>query len=255
MRPEKRREVILARARAVGRVDVVPLSDELEVTTDTVRRDLQALESHGLLRRTQGGAYPVETTAYESSMDRRSQTNVPMKRRIAAEAVAWLQDAESVFVDEGFTPLLIAEELLRLERPLVIVTASVPVISLVSENPQVTPMLLGGQVRGRTMGAVGPWTTRTLERLVIDVAYLGANGVSADYGMTTPDPAVAAVKAQAVASSRRRVFIGTHTKFGVSSFHKFADVRDFEVLVTDSALSSAEADRYAANGGPKVVRV
>mgnify|MGYP003298578672 CR=1 FL=1 len=113
--------------------------------------------------------------------------------------------------------------------------------------------LLGGRLRGLTMATVDHWATRMLKELVIDLAYLGANGISREHGLTTPDPAVAAVKAQVVASSRRRIFVGVHTKFGVSSFCRFADVPDFEALVTDSGVSSADAHRYSVLG-PHVVR-
>jgi DeoR family transcriptional regulator, fructose operon transcriptional repressor len=253
MQPEQRQQLILARARLAGRVGVTALADELQVAAETVRRDLRILESQGLLRRTYGGGYPVETVTFESGVEYRSHNDVPQKRRIASKAVSFLGEAETVFVDEGFTPQLIAEELTRIGRPLHVVTASLLAASVLARSSSITVELAGGLVRGRTMGSVGPWTTELLGRLVIDVAYVGANGVSREHGMTTPDPVVGAVKAQAIASSRRRVFVGTHRKFGISSFHRFAELAEFELLVTDCALSAAEAKRYAALG-PRVVR-
>jgi DeoR/GlpR family transcriptional regulator of sugar metabolism len=92
-----------------------------------------------------------------------------------------------------------------------------------------------------------------LGELVIDLAYLGANGISREHGLTTPDPAVAAVKGQVMARARRKVFVGLHIKFGVASFCRFADVSDFEALVTDTGLSPGEAHRYAVLG-PHVIR-
>ena len=67
-------------------------------------------------------------------------------------------------------------------------------------------------------------SARKAGEMVIDLAYIGANGISREHGLTTPDPAVGAVKAKAVAVSRRRVFAGVHTKFGVSSFSRFAGI-------------------------------
>jgi DeoR family fructose operon transcriptional repressor len=92
-----------------------------------------------------------------------------------------------------------------------------------------------------------------LRDLVIDLAFLGANGISRDHGLTTPDPAVAAVKSEVVARSRRRIFVGLHTKFGAASFCRFADIEDFELLVTDTGLSPSEARRFSVLG-PQVVR-
>lgn len=115
-------------------------------------------------------------------------------------------------------------------------------------------LLLGGRVRGSTMATVDHWATRMLAGFVIDLAYVGANGISRQYGLTTPDPAVCEVKSQVMCSARRRVFAGVHTKFGAVSFCRFADVGDFETVITDTGLSSAEAQRYSLLG-PNVIRV
>ena len=103
------------------------------------------------------------------------------------------------------------------------------------------------------MATVDHWATQMLDDLVIDLAFLGSNGISREHGLTTPDPAVAAVKRLVVQRSRRRVFVGLAKKFGVSSFCRFADILDFECLVSDTGLSVREAQRYAALG-PQVVR-
>ena len=76
-----------------------------------------------------------------------------------------------------------------------------------------------------------------LAGFVIDLAFVGANGISREHGLTTPDPAVADVKAQAIRAARRRVFAGVHTKFGVRSFCRFAEIADFESLVTDTGIA------------------
>jgi DeoR family transcriptional regulator, fructose operon transcriptional repressor len=123
MNADERQHQIVASARRHGEVDVTKLSAELSVSTETVRRDLRLLEKHGLLRRTHGGAYPVETAKFETDLAIRTTRAVPEKRRIAAAAVALIGDAETIFIDEGFTPQLIAEAL-PTDRPLTLVTAS-----------------------------------------------------------------------------------------------------------------------------------
>lgn len=100
---ERQREIVRA-ARRTGAVDVAELAVELGVAKETVRRDLRALEDHGLVRRTHGGAYPVESAGFETTLAFRATSHVPEKRRIAAAAAELLGDAETVFVDEGFTP-------------------------------------------------------------------------------------------------------------------------------------------------------
>ncbi|GIH17094.1 DeoR/GlpR family DNA-binding transcription regulator [Rugosimonospora africana] len=253
MQAEARQHRILACARTEGGVDVGKLAGELGVAPETVRRDLRVLERHGLIHRTHGGAYPVETARFETTLATRTTRRVPEKRRIAAAAVELLGDAETIFIDEGFTPQLIAE-VLPTNRPLTVVTASLPTAAALATADSVTVLLLGGRVRGRTLATVDHWATRMLSGFVLDLAFIGANGISRERGLTTPDPAVADVKARVVEVAHRRVFVGVHTKFGVSSFCRFAEVNDLETIVTDTALPATEAHRYSLLG-PQVIRV
>ncbi|WBB67977.1 DeoR/GlpR family DNA-binding transcription regulator [Micromonospora sp. WMMD812] len=253
MNSAERRQRILALARDQGSVDVQKLAVDLAVAPETVRRDLHRLEQQGLVRRTHGGAYPVETARFETTLDTRTTRLVTEKRRIAAAAAQLLGDAESVFIDEGYTPQLIAEAL-PAERALTVVTASLDTAAMLASSSATTVLLLGGRVRSRTRATVDHWATEMLAGFVIDLAFVGANGISREHGLTTPDPAVAAVKAQVVAVSRRVVFAGVHTKFGASSFCRFADVSDVDAIVTDAALPASEAHRYSLLG-PVVQRV
>jgi DeoR/GlpR family transcriptional regulator of sugar metabolism len=253
MLAEERQHQILAVARAEGSVDVGKLAVKLSTSPETIRRDLRLLEQRGLVRRKHGGAYPVETARFETSLAMRTTRRVPEKRRIAAAAVGLLGDAETIFIDEGFTPQLIAEAL-PTDRVLTVVTTSLTTAAVLAESSLFTVLLLGGRVRGRTLATVDHWATRMLAGFVIDLAFVGANGISREHGLTTPDPAVADVKAQAVRVSRRRVFTGVHTKFGASSFCCFAEVADLETIITDTTLPATEAHRYSLLG-PQVIRV
>ncbi len=251
---EERRRLILDHARGTGHIEVTEVALRLDVAAETVRRDLKVLEEHGLVRRIHGGAYPVEGAGFESNMDHRSGHRVPEKRRIAMAAMESLGDAETVYLDEGFTPQLVAEELLKLNRPLTVVTSSLTAAGILAGTDAMSVILLGGRVRGRTLATSDHWTIGMLSDLVVDLAILGTNGISRDRGLTTPVPAVSAVKQKVVQISRRRLFVGVHTKFGINSFCRFADVSDFETLVTDTGMSAHEAHRYSALG-PTVMRV
>lgn len=251
---DARRAAILAQARAEGSVWVAELASALQVATETVRRDLRALVDAGLLRRTHGGAKPVEGAGFETALAHRATSMLPEKQRIAAAVLAELGNAESVYIDEGFTPDLVALGLGSISRPLAVVTSSLSAAQHVAEFGQHTVYVLGGRVRARTLASVDEWALRMLRELTLDVAVLGANGVSHEQGLTTPDPVVAAVKRAAVAASRRRIFAGIHTKFGVRSFAHFAHISDLELMVTDTGLSAGQAQRLTAHG-PRVIRV
>lgn len=249
---ETRQSRIVEFARTRGRVDVISLAEELSVATETIRRDLKVLSGRRLLKRVHGGAIPLETAAFESGVEYRSQVDLAQKHRIAAGAVDLLHGAETVYLDEGFTPRLVAERIA--DRELTVVTSSLLVAEALAHSATVTVLLLGGRMRGRTLATVDHWAVDMLRSLVIDVAYLGTNGITRENGLTTPDPAVAAVKQTAVRSARRRVLLAAHSKFGVTSFCRFAEVTDFETIVTGTELAAAEARTYEALGVP-VIRI
>jgi len=251
---DERRRQILERVRGAGRMGVTEIAEQLDVSLETVRSDFKTLEEHGLIRRTHGGAYPVDGAAFETSVSRSSEYLFAEKRRIAAAAAGVLGDAATVYVDEGLTPGLVADELIRLEQQLTVVTSSLSVAGTLAPVKSISVILLGGRVRGASLATVDHWAVDMLSDLVLYLAILGTNGISMDRGLTTPDPAVSAVKHKVVQVSRRCVLIAVHTKFGVNSFCRFAEVADFETLVTDVGLSTHDAHRYTALG-PSVIRV
>lgn len=253
---EERHRAILTRAREDGKVQVSRLATDLDVAPETVRRDLRRLADRGLLQRVHGGAAPVESAGYESDIPCRTRSMTAEKQRIAVSAAALLEGASSVYVDEGITPRLVAKQIalgLSETTRLTIVTPSLLVAEAVANTFNITVLLLGGRVRGLSLATVDHWATRMLAGLVIDLAYLSTSGVSLAHGLTTSDPAVADLKNVVVTRARRRICVGVHNKFGVSSFSRFADIVDFEALVTDTGLSTVQAARYAALG-PRVVR-
>ncbi len=252
MDSDSRQSRIVEFARTRGRVEVAALAGELDVATETIRRDLKLLAGRRLLKRVHGGAVPLETAAFESGVEYRSQVDLAQKHRIAAGAADLLHGAETVYLDEGFTPRLIAERLV--DQDLTVVTSSLLAAEALAHSRSVTVLLLGGRMRGRTLATVDHWAVDMLSSLVIDVAYLGTNGISLEYGLTTPDPAVAAVKSTAVRVARRPILVAAHSKFGESSFCRFAEVGDFEAIVTGSELGALEARRYEVLG-PSVIRV
>lgn len=251
MDSDTRQGRIVEFARTRGRVEVLSLADEFDVAAETIRRDLKVLAGRRLLKRVHGGAVPLETAAFESTVEYRSQVDLAEKHRMAAGAVQLLHGAETVYLDEGFTPRLIAERLA--DHELTVVTSSLLAAEALANSATVTVLLLGGRMRGRTLATVDHWATGMLAGLVIDVAFLGTNGISVEHGLTTPDPAVAAVKQTAVKVARRRILVAAHSKFGADSFCRFAEVADFETIVTGSELSVTDAERYEALG-PAVVR-
>ncbi|MDP3893298.1 DeoR/GlpR family DNA-binding transcription regulator [Nocardioides sp.] len=251
MDSDTRQSQILEFARTRGRVTVTSLSSELGVATETIRRDLRTLADRRLVKRVHGGAIPLESAAFESGLDYRSRVDLAQKRRIAAAAAGLRHGAETIYLDEGYSPRLIAEKLTDCE--VTVVTASLLAAEVFADSETATVILLGGRMRGRTLATVDHWALDMLRELTIDLAFLGTNGITAEHGLTTPDPAVAAVKHEAIVRSRRRVLVAADSKFGMVGFCRFGEVSDFETIVTGTELSEAEAERFEALG-PSVIR-
>ncbi|SIO85492.1 DeoR/GlpR family DNA-binding transcription regulator [Nocardiopsis sp. JB363] len=247
MYAEERQKVILERARRDGRVDVTGLASEFDVTYETIRRDLTALERHGVLRRVHGGAIPVERLGFEPALNVRDSVMTEEKERIAKAALAELPEEGAVLLDAGSTTGRMAEQL-PTDRELIVVTNSLSIALTLTTRPNINLMLLGGRLRNRTQASVDAWALRSLAESYVDVAFMASNGVSVERGLTTPDPAEAEVKRAMIASARRAVLLADHTKVGNDHFARFANVEDLDLIVTDNGLADGLADELESAG-------
>lgn len=252
----ERHQTILDAARDAGRVEVTALADLLDVTPETIRRDLTVLERRGVLRRVHGGAIPVERLGAELAVPERQDVAGPEKDRIARAALAELPDGGTLLLDAGTTTARLAE-LLPTDRELVVVTHALPIAQVIAQamatRPNVTLHVVGGTVRGRTLAAVGVWAERALAEVFADVCFLGTNALTVEHGLTTPDLAEAAVKRCLISSARRTVVLADHTKFGRDDFAHVADLEAVDTVITDSATDPEILGDVEA-AGPRVVR-
>lgn len=248
----ERHRFMIERARDAGRVDVSALAAELAVTTETVRRDLTVLERQGVLRRVHGGAIPVERLSFEPGVAARGAVSRSEKERIAKAALTELPGEGAVLLDAGTTTARLAD-LLPPDRELTVVTNALPIAMTLSARANLTVIMIGGRVRGRTLAAVDAWALRALADTYVDVAFLGTNGLSVARGLSTPDPNEAAVKAAMVTAARRTVVLADSSKVGVDCFARFARLDQVDAVITDDGLDPANAEAVAA-AGPRVVR-
>ncbi|MFN8099476.1 MAG: DeoR/GlpR family DNA-binding transcription regulator [Dermatophilaceae bacterium] len=247
----ERQQRIMAQARQAGRVEVITLAEELGVATETIRRDLTALEQRGTLRRVHGGAIPVERLELEPTLATRATRLTDEKRRIAARALDHLPREGTVLLDAGSTTQAIVE-MLPPDADLTIVTNSIAAAAVLTSHPGVQLFLIGGRVRGVTGASVGAWATDALADLVVDLAVMGTNGFSVARGLTTPDQSESLVKKAMVAAARRTVVVSDSTKAGDDHMHRFAAFADIDVLITDANLDDGVASEIRS-AGPEVV--
>ncbi|MGC9382190.1 DeoR/GlpR family DNA-binding transcription regulator [Streptomyces sp. MH13] len=249
--PERQQE-ILRLARDGGRVDVMSLAEEFQVTAETIRRDLKALDRAGLLRRVHGGAIPADRLGFEPDLAERESTAADEKDRIAKAALAELPAEGTMILDAGSTVARMAAALPP-ESSLTVVTHSLPVAARLADHPGIQLHLVGGRVRHRTRAAVDAWALRAYGEIRADVLLVAANGFSLEHGLTTPDLAEAAVKRAAVAAARRVVLLADSSKHGQEHFARFGALSDVDLLITDSGMSPEDAAAIE-RAGTEVVR-
>ena len=248
---EERHQEIVRRARAAGRVDVATLAEQLDVTPETVRRDLTVLERAGLVRRVHGGAIVIERLGLEPGLTARNAVLTAEKERIAKLALAELPQFGAILIDAGTTTRRLVEAL-PADVELTVVVNSPELATILARRANVTVMMLGGRVRSRTLAVVDDWATGLLSRVHVDVAFMGTNGISIEHGLTTPDPSEAVVKRAMIKAARRVVVLGDHTKIGNNYFATFGDLAEVDVIVTDTGADSELVDELT-EAGPRVV--
>jgi len=238
---EERQLYIAELARKEGRVDAAALAERLKVSTETIRRDLTILERRGLVRRTHGGAIPVQRLGFDPALGMRTSVMVEEKERIGKAAVDYLPAEGSILLDAGTTTAALAEHIPG-DRRLTVLTNSPPIALSLVNRPDVSLFMLGGALRPRSLSIVGPWANRSLADVCVDVAFLGTNGLSVERGLTTTDQTEAMTKQAMISAARQVVVLCDHSKIGVDDFFHVAPLADVDVVITDDGLDADLAD-------------
>ena len=241
MYAEERQQAIADLVAEKGRLSVNALAAEYAVTTETVRRDLSALERAGILRRVHGGAVPASAlSGLEPKVGERDLAHADEKDRIARRAVSLLPPTGgSVLLDAGTTTARLAMMIPR-DLQLTVVTNAVPIAARLAGSPNVSLHLLPGRVRSTTHAAVGEDTVNAIDQLRPEVACVCTNGLSCGHGLSTPDYEEAAAKRAMVRSSHKVVALVDSSKIGQELTVRFADLADVDVVVTDAGISGSD---------------
>ena len=254
MYAEERHEAIAGLVRSHGRISVSEVASTFGVTTETVRRDLAALERAGLLRRVHGGAVPTSSLALaEQALDARDVANAAQKDRIARAALDLVPGSGgTVLLDAGTTTGRLAA-LLPTDRDLLVITHAVPLAARLAGCPGIALQVVGGSVRGSTQAAVGVETVAALSELRSDVVFVGTNALMPGHGLSTPNTEEAAVKRALVRAGRQVVVLTDSSKIGEENLVRFAELSDVDVLVTDDGIRPADRAAVEADGVEVVI--
>lgn len=243
----ERQQRIMGKLKDRGRVSVADLAREFDTSHETIRRDLAALEDSGGLRRVHGGAVDAaRASAPEPPMAARAAIRIEEKRRIARAALAHVPTSGSVLLESASTSLMLAQAL-----PDGLTTTFITnglEIALYLASRSFETVVIGGRVRNRSLAMLDDWVHPALDGLHVDVAILGTLGFTVEAGLTTPDTADAVIKSRCLRVAERNILLAESAKFGVVALCRYAELSDFDVLVTDTGLSPTCADEIRAAG-------
>jgi DeoR/GlpR family transcriptional regulator of sugar metabolism len=243
-----RRQQILHLLEENGSLDVGDLADRFAVTVVTIRKDLDELEREGLLQRTFGGAVFTHRSRFNRSFLERVRQHQREKRAIAAAALEYIKDGDTIILDAGSTTLVLAQLLKQQTRSAFIITCSVPVaIELSSAGYDI--LLLGGMVRNKSLALLGRETLAMLDRYRADKAFLGSSGFTVEKGHTTPNPDDAQIKEAIMKVSKEIYVLVDSSKYGDQCLTRFAHLRDVDLTITDSHLPKSKIKAIEAAGG------
>lgn len=237
----ERQQLLAERLQHDGRLAVLDLAEELEVSSETIRRDLAVLEREGVAQRVHGGAVATRAlTILVPNLAQREVVHAEQKRRIAREAARLLPDAGGSIVLDAGTTVNELVDAFPLDRSLTVITHAIPAAAKLIAMPSITLHLLGGRVSDATAAAMGQSTVDALSGLRADVCFLATSAASTAHGLSTPDPDEAAVKRALVRSAHTVVAVFDSSKFSVDHVFSFATYDDLDVVITDTDATDAD---------------
>jgi DeoR/GlpR family transcriptional regulator of sugar metabolism len=242
---DERRSLILDRLRTHGRVLAADLTAELEVSSDTIRRDLRELDDAGLLRRVHGGALPRHGDA--SPFATRARRAPEAKASIARRAAARVHDGQVVILDGGTTTLELARAL-RNDLRASVITTSPPIALALAEHPGLEITVVGGTLRRNALVTVGAAAIEALRLVRADVVFLGVCGLHPEIGVTTEDLEERHVKAAMIDGAAEVVALADHDKLGTAMPIVVAPLSAVTHLVTDAEVDDDALAPYRALG-------
>jgi DeoR family transcriptional regulator, aga operon transcriptional repressor len=235
-----------------GKITVQELADRLNVSVATVRRDLTELQRAGGLRRTYGGAIPVEPLLYEpfkhdSTFQEQIERYAEEKRRIGVAAAELIQDGQMVAFTAGTTTTQVARSIL-VDRTVTIVTNTVNVAMELSGRPNISVIVTGGKLHGGWFSLVGPQAIHAVEQMVFDVLFIGVDALDVERGLMTHYLEEAALNSAMIRQARQKVVTTDHSKFGKAAHYVFGTLSDVDLIVTDTGAPESVIEVYEARG-------
>lgn len=240
MLPEQRRQRILELVKEAGGANLAVLAKELGISEATARRDLAALEEHGRVKRTHGGAVLPGLSQREDSFQYRLGEAVAAKKRLARAALDLVGEVEAVFVDSSTTAYYAAQRMVGTLWRGTFLTNLVPVMDLFgsAESPDLSLIGMGGAFSPLSLSFVGPCAIRTIQAYLADRAFLSVWGISPKGYLTDANPLEAEVKRAMIQQAAEPVLLVDGRKFERRGLSVIAHVSEVSLVLTAEASLS-----------------
>ena len=220
-----RHHLIISKLAANEHIGIDALVEELQVSRETIRRDIITLEAEGKLRRLHGGVARVDASA-EPPFEARLKVNAAAKRKIGLAAARLVEPGMLVAIDAGTTTLAFADAIV-----------GIPDVSVVTARPHADVVLLGGRIGNHVPGTFGELTVAEIRRFSPDMGVFSPVALSAQQGATDFHLVEAEFANAMIACSKRTVVLADHTKLDEVSRVRICDCNQIDVLVTDKGAS------------------
>jgi DeoR/GlpR family transcriptional regulator of sugar metabolism len=243
----ERRRLIGESIRTRGVVSVAEMASSLGTTEITLRRDLRRMAREGLLVRTHGGAVLAAALGHEPSYSEKQRQAGPEKAAIAHAALALIRPGDSILLGPGTTTHALARLLVN-QPELTVVTNSLLVAQALMEAPHVEVILTGGTLRRSIHALVGPAAEEAVRSLRASQVFMSGNGFSAERGLSTPSPLVAATDRALANAAQQVVVLADHTKIGQETMCQTVPAQRVHTLITDSKASARELEAIREAG-------
>src|SRR5580693_4171692 len=245
MLAETRRKYLLDLVTRQGYATLDELVKVLGVSESTIRRDLEALDLSGSIKRTHGGAVYSGEVRSMPAFDERTETEAAAKRAIGHAAAALLEDGDTVLLDGGTTTLEVARALIG--RRMQVVTNSLPIAQLLASSQQTDLILIGGYIYPRTGVALGPLAIATMQSIRVRTAILGAGGVVAE-GIYNSNSLLVDTERQMMSCGQEIMIVADHGKFGRLALARLCGLEQVQSIVVDSGLGDEHRSMLDAAG-------
>lgn len=229
----ERRNAILSKLNLDGKVIVSQLSNEFNVTEETIRRDLEKLDKEGLVKKTYGGALLVQNFSTDLPHNVRKRANVESKQIIAEKISSLFHDGDCIMIDASSTALSILKYIKNLKN-ITLITNSVEALIELSDKDDWTVFSTGGKLKRGSLSLVGPSAEKTIRAFHVDYAICSSKGIDIARGITDSNEKDSEMKQAIFDSAETKILVIDSSKFDKISLIKVCDVTDVDIIATDT---------------------